>query len=259
MVTGLGCTWACFGFRPRYTPGMDWIAKAPEFVPVLVLREVNLFPAAFLPVSVRAGDQVRLFRDVLTGNRLFAVAMRRPRCKTDRPERVACLAIPRLAVQAGSTTIRAILQGLVRVELQECLARRPYPVYAIRVLQEPPFDRKVVQGLIRRLQKLVRENLGRGFITPYMPIHLNEDSGSGGTELSPMPQEIQDQFMSMLEDITEPNQVVDLLSCLMLHRAAHRQRLLGTLDLETRLELLIKFLNAEIRANRKKGTQSNAT
>lgn len=228
-------------------------------MPVLVLRDMNLFPASSLPVTSHSRQQFRLFRDVLAGDRLLAVAMRRPRCKTDRPERVACLAIPRLAAQIGPTTIGAILQGQARVELQECVTRRPYPVYAIRVLQEPPFDLQVVQDLIRQVQKLVRENLGRGFILPYTPHHMNDGCDPGEMQQVPMPPELQDQLISVLEEMTEPNQVTDFLSCVMLHRAAHRQRLLDTLDLETRLQLLIKYLNAEIRANRKKGTQSNAT
>jgi ATP-dependent Lon protease len=57
--------------------------------------------------------------------------------------------------------------------------------------------------------------------------------------------------MQYLDSITDPEQVVDLVSCAVLPGGVERQAILETVDVEARLRRLIHFLLAELRLRRK--------
>ena len=60
------------------------------------------------------------------------------------------------------------------------------------------------------------------------------------------------EILGYLVSINEPEQAVDLVSCAVLPKAAERQAILETIDVESRLRVLIGFLVAEIRKKRKR-------
>jgi ATP-dependent Lon protease len=57
--------------------------------------------------------------------------------------------------------------------------------------------------------------------------------------------------MHYLDSISDPEHVVDLVSCAVLPGAVDRQAILETVEVEARLRRLIHFLLAEIQAKRK--------
>ena len=59
------------------------------------------------------------------------------------------------------------------------------------------------------------------------------------------------EIFGYLDSITDPEQVVDLVSCAVLPGAVQRQSILETVDVEARLGHLISFMLAEIRNKRK--------
>ena len=59
------------------------------------------------------------------------------------------------------------------------------------------------------------------------------------------------EIVKYLEQIKDPDQLADLVSCALLPGARERQTLLETVDLFNRLKKLIFFLMAEIRERRK--------
>ena len=56
--------------------------------------------------------------------------------------------------------------------------------------------------------------------------------------------------MRYLDSISDPEHVVDLVSCAVLPGAMERQAILETVDVEARLRRLVHFMLAEIRARR---------
>ena len=57
--------------------------------------------------------------------------------------------------------------------------------------------------------------------------------------------------MRYLDSISDPEHVVDLVSCAVLQGGVDRQAILETVDVEARLRRLVHFLLAEIQAKRK--------
>jgi ATP-dependent Lon protease len=58
-------------------------------------------------------------------------------------------------------------------------------------------------------------------------------------------------MLKYLQELKNPEHVVDLISCAMLGGAPERQTILETVDLESRLRHLIRFLLMEISQRRK--------
>ncbi len=58
-------------------------------------------------------------------------------------------------------------------------------------------------------------------------------------------------MLDYLENLTDPDQVADLVSCALLPGAHERQTILETVELEPRLKRLIHFLMAEAKRPRK--------
>ncbi len=59
------------------------------------------------------------------------------------------------------------------------------------------------------------------------------------------------EILKYVGDLKNPEHVADLVSCAVLRQAEERQTILATVDLETRLRYLIRFLLADIRQRRK--------
>jgi ATP-dependent Lon protease len=74
----------------------------------------------------------------------------------------------------------------------------------------------------------------------------------GKAEGSPVPPSFSaKEVMRYLDSISDPEHVVDLVSCAVLQGAVERQAILETADVEARLRRLVHFLLAEIQARRK--------
>ena len=95
------------------------------------------------------------------------------------------------------------------------------------------------------MRELLEERIQLGLPFPF-PVMSSEKAESIPTPPSFSPKEI----LTYLDSITDPEQTADLVSCAVLPGAAERQSILETVDVETRLRRLIRFLLAEIRIKR---------
>ncbi|MEI6568083.1 MAG: LON peptidase substrate-binding domain-containing protein, partial [Verrucomicrobiota bacterium] len=59
------------------------------------------------------------------------------------------------------------------------------------------------------------------------------------------------EILEHLDSIKSPEQAADLVSCAVLAGGIERQVILETVDVEARLDRLIQFLTAEIKAKRR--------
>jgi ATP-dependent Lon protease len=212
----------------------------------MTLPNATLFPQAFLPLYIFEPRYRQMLADSLDWHRLFAVAMQKPGVSRETPSPIAGLGLIRFAVDHRDGTSHLILQGLVRVELQEVERYKPYRVQRVRPLQTPPCDSVTVDALVAKMRELLveRTHLGLGFPSLMMP--------PGKSPKNPAlpffsPQEV----MQYLDSITDPAQAVDQVSCAVLPGAVERQAILETVNVEARLRRLIHFLLAEIKVKRK--------
>jgi ATP-dependent Lon protease len=125
--------------------------------------------------------------------------------------------------------------------------QEPFPVCRLRRLRAPECDSVTIDALMARVRDLVTERIQLGF-----------SSASAGTrELRARIQQAQalltvPEIIGCLEKLSNPGQVADLVSSALLSRAAHKQIILETVEVEPRLKHLIHFLMGEISLRQKK-------
>ena len=210
----------------------------------MTLPDATLFPQALLPLYIFEPRYRQMLADVLNANRMFAVALQKPGHMREVPAPVAGLGVVRVSVSHKDGTSHLVLQGLVRVQLQETLRYKPYRLQHIRILETPsPDDRVATDALVAKVRELLAERLKLGFPFPFPTL------GTKGQRADATPMCSEFAAKDMLEyvnSLKNPEFVADLVSCAVLRRSARRQTILETLDIEARLRRLILFLQAEI-------------
>jgi ATP-dependent Lon protease len=222
--------------------------KLPREVPVMTLPNATLFPQALLPLYIFEPRYRQMLADALHSNRMISVAMQKPGSTRETPSSVAGLGLIRVSVGHRNGTSHLILQGLTRVELEGTVRYKPYRIQRVRPLETPPCDNVTVDALVAKVRELLVERIGLGLSLPF-PVISADKSEAPRVPPSFSAKEI----MSYLDSITDPEQAVDLVSSAVLPRAAERQAILETVDVEGRLRRLIHFLLAETRTKRKGG------
>jgi ATP-dependent Lon protease len=223
--------------------------KIPREVPVMTLPNATLFPQALLPLYIFEPRYRQMLAEALESSRMFAVAMQKPTSTRESPAPVAGLGLIRVSVSHPDNTSHLILQGIARVELGATVRYKPYRIQRIDPLWAPPCNNVRVDALVAKVRELLQERIQLGLPFPF-PVMA---SGQNEPGVKPPPAFSPQDILGYLDSLDDPEQAADLVSCAVLSRAAQRQLILETLDVESRLRRLIQFLLAEIRGRRRKG------
>lgn len=209
----------------------------------MTLPNVTLFPQAWLPLYIFESRYRRMLKDALETHRMFVVAMQKENYVREAPMHVAGLGLIRIGMENPDGTSNLILQGLTRVQLGEAIRYKPYRVHRIQPLQAPQADNVTVDALLAKVRDLVNERVQLGLPS------AKKVAKKKVNPLLPMK-----EVVRFIEELQDPDQVADLVSCAMLGKPTERQTILETVDVEPRLKHLIHFLMAEIREERKHKT-----
>ena len=206
---------------------MEMDITLPNEVPVMTLLNTALFPQALMPLHIYEPRYREMLRDVLASNRLFAVAgldLKQavdPGC-FEPPHRIATVGIVRACQKKENGTSNLLLQGLCRVGIVMIAADEPYRKIRIEALaSEAGASRSENQALRVELARLIGLKL--------------KLAASGGREMA--------EFLKTIED---PEMFVDIAAFSVCDDARLKQKLLETLDVHRRLELLRGRLQSDI-------------
>src|SRR5215204_4614001 len=102
----------------------------PDELPVLPLRDTVLFPNSFMPLAVARESSVRLIDDAIGNGKLIAVFTQRD-ASVEEPQQsdlydVGTATHIHKMFKLPDGSLRLIVQGLERLQLQEITATRPY-------------------------------------------------------------------------------------------------------------------------------------
>lgn len=205
---------------------MEMEIVVPDQIPVMTLPGITFFPQALLPLHIFEPRYREMLRDVLATNRLFAVAGMDPRKPHDfePPHRIASMGIVRACQENKDGTANLLLQGLARVEIQTIVTDQPYRTIRIRALASDP-------GAADDENLKLRTRLSRLLTT------RQRLSGKVCNELT--------RFLRTVED---PEIFVDLAAFSFCEKPRLKQKLLETLDVHQRLELLTEDVRTDIEA-----------
>jgi Lon protease-like protein len=203
----------------------------PATVPVMTLPNTVLFPQALLPLHIFEPRYQRMLRDVLAGDRMFAVAQLDASRQQDpnlvEPlHHIASVGIIRACQKAEGDTSNLLLQGICRVEVKKVIREEPYRLIAVHPVGTTAGTHHAELEVLR-LEVMRLLNLRRRLGTP---------APKGMT-----------QFLESIDDI---DTFADIAVFNLCEDGVIKQQLLETLETRRRLQLFAASLKTEIEAQR---------
>ncbi|MEB2285811.1 MAG: endopeptidase La [Polyangiaceae bacterium UTPRO1] len=197
----------------------------PSELPVLPLRGVVVFPSAIAPLLISRDTSLKLVEDALNGERMLALVAQK-NAESESPgtdglysRGTAGRILKMLKYPDGS--VRILVQGLRRIEIQRYTRREPYFVAQIRVLTEVGETSAEIESaqthMVQQFSKFVS-------MIPYLP----------------------DELQVVVNNIKDPSKVTDLIASNLNVSLEEKQDLLNTLELRARVEKLGTILDREI-------------
>ncbi|GIL13399.1 MAG: Lon protease [Chloroflexota bacterium] len=129
--------------------------EIPAELPILPLRGLVVYPQTAIPLTVGQPRSIKLVDDVVSGDRLIGlVAAKDPSLETPGPDdvyRIGTLASIHRLFRAPDGTIRLLVQGIARIEIDEYTSLEPYLRAKIHATPERSEDTLEVEALVRNV------------------------------------------------------------------------------------------------------------
>jgi ATP-dependent Lon protease len=214
-------------------PGFDDLASGdpvtiPQELPILPLRDTVLFPNSFMPLAVARESSVRLIDDAIAGGKMIAVFTQRD-ATVEEPTQADLYAVGTAThvhkmFKLPDGSLRLIVQGLARLQLEQVLSTRPY----LRGTAKPAVEE------LKDEDRLEIDALQRNIKSNFQQV----------VSLSPL---LSDDLQTLAMSITEPSKLADFIaSTLTTITTPVKQEVLETLDVRARMDNLNRILIKEL-------------
>ncbi len=200
----------------------------PPELPVLPLRDTVLFPNSFMPLAVARESSVRLVEDASAGNRVIGVFTQREAGLDDPMQEdlfpVGTVTHIHKLFKLPDGSLRLIVQGLARVQLDRLVQTRPFLRAAVTVAPDVLRDEDHLE--IDALQRNIKSNFQQV------------------VSLSPL---LSDDLQALSANITDPGKLADFIaSSLATIGTPVKQEILSELDVRARMDALNRILIKEL-------------
>jgi ATP-dependent Lon protease len=163
----------------------EQVDEVPAELPVLPLKETVVFPDSMTPLAIGQERSIRLVDDVVGGERLLALVTVRD-ADVEEPGwddlyEIGTAAVVHKMIRVPDGTLRILVQGLHRIQLEEPVTDDPYLVARFAPLPDRAEESRELEALLRNAQALFGRIIG---LAPYLPEELqiaaaNIDSAGG--------------------------------------------------------------------------------
>ncbi len=199
--------------------------EIPEFLPILPLRNSVLFPNSIIPIDVGRKKSVKLVEEAIAKEKpvIGIVTQRDARIEEPGPAdlyTVGCAARILKVIKLAKDSFSVILQGVSRVRMVELGLQDPYMVAKIQVLPDPPGSSTELDALVVNVKDVAKR------VIKLMP-------------------ELPKEASSLLDSVTEPGQLADLITSNLDVQVDEKQEILEIFDLKARLRRVLQFLSRQ--------------
>jgi ATP-dependent Lon protease len=198
----------------------------PAALPVLPLKETVVFPQSMSPLAIGQERSVRLIDDVVAGDRLLALITAKDASLEspgwDDIYDVGTVALVHKMIKVPDGTLRILVQGLERVQLEHRLDVDPYLLGEFSALPDVLEETPELEALTRNVQGLFARIIG---LAPYLP----------------------EELQLAAANVDDPSALCHLVaSTLRTIRTEERQQILEQVNVEQRLRTVSAILNREL-------------
>ncbi|MEN9797725.1 MAG: hypothetical protein RL653_1421, partial [Pseudomonadota bacterium] len=204
-------------------PGMINKEDIPAVLPILPLRNSVFFPGGVLPLAVGRAKTIALIKDAVRDDQVIGVVTQR-RAEEEDPAAADLYAMGTVArivklLKMGEDNYSLVVQGLARFKVLELVQESPYLKARVDAVEDRTGAENVeVEALGINLKKLAREVIE---LMPELP--------AAATEL--------------VESITHPGHLADLIAANVDVPIEEKQAVLETVELKARMKLVLEILN----------------
>jgi len=202
-------------------------AKLPLILPAVIIRDVVMFPGMALPLSVDREKSVAAIEAALASHKhILAVSQKNASNDDPKPEQIFDFGVVSEISQSlkmPDKTIKVFLQGVARAHVKKLYLDDPTGAWFAEV-------------------EYVEENVkSSAALTALMRKTLDEFE-----QYAKVSRRIAVEGVSFLRQIEDPSKLADTIASNIIIKAEDRQELLETVDVEKRLEKILKLLASEI-------------
>ena len=201
----------------------------PEELALLPLRDTVIFPVLVAPIAVGRENSIKLVDEAVSGgDRIIGVvalkdsSVENPGAADIYPMGVAVIVRMMAKVPDG---IRMIVQGVARIQIQQITSEEPYLKARVKVLDAKTEiaeeDKVEIEALKRSIGELFRKTVA---LSQNMP----------------------DELAGLSTSIDDPAVMTDLIAAHSPISAEDKQRILETVNLKERMNLLLTLMTAEV-------------
>jgi ATP-dependent Lon protease len=205
-------------------PGLISKEDIPAVLPILPLRNSVFFPGGVLPLAVGRQKTIALIKDAVRDEQVIGVVTQR-KAEEEDPGAADLYTVGTVArvvklLKMGEDNYSLVVQGLARFRVLDLVQENPY----LKARVDPVEDKSVVtddvevEALAINLKKLAREVIE---LMPELP--------AAATEL--------------VESITHPGHLADLIAANVDVPIEEKQQVLETVELKARMKLVLELLN----------------
>ncbi len=202
--------------------------SVPPELPILPLRDTVLFPNSFMPLAVARQSSIKLIDQAVADGHLVGVFTQRE-AAIEEPEKDDLYAVGTLThihkmFKLPDGSLRLIVQGLARVELDGIVQSQPFIIGSVHEATE----------LVHEDDRLEIDALQRNIKNNFQQV----------VSLSPL---LSDDLQALSGNIGEPGKLADFIaSSLTTIPTGAKQQVLDTLDVRTRMDDLNRILIKEL-------------
>jgi ATP-dependent Lon protease len=200
-------------------------SNLPEALPVLPLRDSVPFPETLTPLAIGQQRSLALVNDVLAGNRMLVmVASRSGEDEEPGPDdlyRIGVAGVVARMMKVPDGTLRILVHGAQRVELEDFVATEPYFVARIREAPDELVPSSELEGLHRNVQATFSRII-EGL--PYLP----------------------EELQIAVANLDDPAELAHMIAGALRIKTEEKQALLEERDVAKRLRRLSELLAREL-------------
>lgn len=203
----------------------DEVIQIPSHLPILPLRGMVVFPMTLVPIRVGQARSVQLIDEAVVGRRFVGlVASRDP--KKEMPGandvyRIGIIAAVHRLFKAPDGTITLIVQGLLRIRVDEFVSESPYLMARVSAIPEKVETSLEIEALQRSIADIFRR-------------------------LSELVPAVSEEMSTVIANMDNPLQLVYAVANLVSIDLKKAQRLLELGSVAEKLHLLLTLLTKEL-------------
>src|SRR5215813_9208604 len=210
----------------RQKSGTEGPVEVPELISILPLRNSVLFPGSIIPIDVGRRKSVRLVEEAISKERPVIGILTQRDARTEDPGAgdmysVGCAARILKVIKLAKDNFSVILQGIARIRILEYAQQEPFIVARVQPVPDLSGSDVELDALVMNLKDIAKR------VIKLMP-ELPKEAGA------------------LVESVTEPGQLADLITSNLDIQVDEKQDVLETFDLKARMRTVLQFLSRQL-------------